>query len=94
MNSLPKNYITNASLQRILKASFKDWSNTIIETILDGMDRTLKDYATKKDLQSLEQKVDLGFSDVKRQLNDLKVDTPTQDEFNRLKGRVDKYLPT
>ena len=37
------------------------------------------------------EKVEAGQADIKRQLTDLKLDTPTRQEFLELKARVDKH---
>lgn len=37
--------------------------------------------------------LEFGQRDIKRQLNDLKTDTPTRKEFEELKNRVDRYHP-
>lgn len=90
----PKAYLTNESLDKKLKEALKEQTVAICETILNGIDELLKDYATKKELQKVAEdvtEVKTDMKDVKRQLNDLKADTPTQDEFNNLKSRVDKF---
>ena len=38
-------------------------------------------------------KLEAGQKDLPRQIGDLKYDTPTQTEFDTLKGKVDKYHP-
>ena len=38
-------------------------------------------------------KLEAGQKDLQRQIGDLKYDTPTEKEFDTLKGKVDKYHP-
>ena len=38
-------------------------------------------------------KLEAGQKDLQRQISDLKLDTPTQKEFDTLKSKVDKYHP-
>ncbi len=56
--------------------------------------------ATKDELQDLRKemksgfnKLEVGHKDLQRQINDLKVDTPTQKEFDELKTRIARYHP-
>lgn len=48
----------------------------------------LKNLATKDDLNNLETKLSNDIKDVKRQINDLKADTPTPQEFKDHEKRI------
>ena len=75
----PKSYVTNESLKEAL--------SDVVEIILEGMDKLFGEL--KNDIHEINN----DTTNIKRQINDLKVDTPTQKEFNELKDKVDKYLP-
>ncbi len=90
MNSVdPKAFVTNESLDKKLKKL----SVEICETILNGIAETLKGYAEKKDIEDLKVEMKQEFTDVKRDINDLKADSPTKKEFADLKARVNKFHP-
>ena len=48
----------------------------------------------RKELISAINKLLAGQQEIKRQLNDLKADAPTQKEFEELKSKVDRHHPT
>jgi prefoldin subunit 5 len=74
-----KAYVTNETLDQA------------VESITEGMDNLLKEI--KKTLRRELEPMKTDIKDVRRQLTDLKVDTPTRREFEDLKSRVDTYHP-
>ncbi|MCZ7545094.1 MAG: hypothetical protein M5R40_16925 [Anaerolineae bacterium] len=70
------------------------------EQILKGVDRLLKDYATREDLARIEQKVDHISADVAHLNDEVKglvaelSDTPSRREFEELKAREQRFHPT
>jgi len=58
-----------------------------VEAILKGMEVMFSKQDKRFD------NLEAGQKDLQRQIGDLKYDTPTQKEFDILKGRVDKYHP-
>ncbi|MFV1917626.1 MAG: hypothetical protein ACC618_04075 [Patescibacteria group bacterium] len=83
-------------------ASKNDVKEIVIDaspTVLEGVDRLLKNYATKKDLKKFSTKEDLKREilyvrdDIKGLKADLS-DTPSRKQFEELKRRVDHYHPT
>ena len=87
----PKAFVTNESFDKKLKAALKAQAVEICEVILQGVELLLKNYAEKKDVERMEQTMKTEFINIKRDISDLKADTPTQREFLALKSRVDKY---
>jgi hypothetical protein len=91
----PKAFVTNGVLTEILDEA--------VDTILKGMDNMFKEerkynsqtFATKEDLKSTKEELKTEISWVKDDIKGLTADladTPSKNEFNQLKGRVDKYL--
>lgn len=87
----PKAFVTNETL------------DDAVNSILSGLDNLLeeqkKTFATKDDLKQFATKEDLHkeVSWLRGDIRDLKADlsdTPSRKEFNQLKTKVDKYLPT
>ena len=67
----------------------------ILEPVLGDMDKDIKNL--KEEMNNRFDRTDYrldklesGQSDLSRQLNDVKMDTPTRKEFIDLKSRVDK----
>ena len=58
-----------------------------VEAILEGIELMFSKQEKRFD------KLEAGQNDLKRHIGDLKYDTPTQKEFDTLKGKVDKYHP-
>lgn len=72
-----------------------------VDAILQGTDRTIgeakKDVAgsfksVEERFDSLDDKIDFVHKDLQHQIGDLKHDTPSQKEFDDLKGRVDRFI--
>ena len=86
-------YVTRSYLDKALKRVVKEITEIVvghIQHVDQRLGRVEKDVGVlKKDVGIL--KTDMH--DVKRQLTDLKLDTPTQKEFNLLKARVDRNYP-
>lgn len=61
------------------------------DAILNGMQKMFD--AQNKRFDLLESKMDTGHENLQRQITDLKWDTPTRGEFNKLKTRVNRYHP-
>ena len=67
------------------------------DAVLEGVENLLKGYATTDDVQGVKTKVDhidLNVTKIKDQFDGLKSeysDTPSREEFNKLKARVDRY---
>lgn len=82
-------------------ASKKDVKEIVIDAshaVLEGVDRLLKNYATKKDLKKFATKEDLKreTSYVRNDIKGLKADlsdTPSRKQFEHLKRKVDHYHP-
>lgn len=75
----PKAYVTNETLDQA------------VEAITEGMTALLKDI--KETIRDELEPLKTDIRDVRRQLTDLKLDTPARKEFTALKGRVDTYHP-
>jgi hypothetical protein len=58
-----------------------------VEAILKGVELMFSKQEKSFD------KLEAGQKDLQRQIGDLKLDTPTQKEFDTLKSKVDKYHP-
>ena len=76
----------------------KDVRAIVTEIVSDALERILEGVEGMFEQQNRTfdrrfRKLESGHADLKRQLTDLKVDTPTRSEFDELKGRVDKYHP-
>lgn len=96
----PKVFVTNETLDKTLGEA--------VDTLLEGMDNMLdeqkKIFATKEDLKQFATKEDLRLTkeELKTEISWLKDDikglnadlsgVPSKLEFNKLKGKVDKYL--
>ena len=70
----------------------KEMLDQAVDAILKGVERmfTVQDKKNNRRFSRLEA----GQSDLKRQINDLKANTPTRKEFDDLKAKVvDQYHP-
>lgn len=83
------------------RKEFKENIETAVAQVIEAvmthcaMKNDLKSLATKDDLKTLATKDDLGrveadIKDIKRQINDFKVDTPTPQEFTKHEERIKK----
>ncbi len=75
----PKAYVTNEAFDMKIKKALGAQTITIVEGIMEGITRILKDYATKKDI-----------AEIKEEIQDIKhVETvSTNQEASRRSGRV------
>lgn len=64
----------------------KTYLDGAIQHVLDVLGGWIQE--TDEKIDNLENKFDARFSELGHQINNLKVDTPTQKEFNELSGRV------
>lgn len=66
-----------------------------VDAILQGMDRMINGLKGEMNerFDKLEEKMDYSDGVSQHQISDLKYDTPTQKEFDELKGRVDSFIP-
>lgn len=64
----------------------KTYLDGAIQHVLDVLGGWIQE--TDEKIDNLENKFDARFSELGHQINNLKVDTPTQKEFNELNGRV------
>ena len=72
-----------------------------VEAILNGMNKMFSERDKRLDkndnrLDSIDkrlERLEAGQKMLRRQVSDLKYDTPTRNEFDELKARVDKYHP-
>lgn len=83
--------ITKKNLQEAIDEATAD----IISAVVKGFEAVptkddLKSFVTKDDLKSTEIKLSNEIKDVKRQINDLKADTPTPQEFVYHEKRITK----
>lgn len=95
--------MTKRSINNTKPATLRDIKD-LSELIRDGFNYVSNELTTlAKQVSSLAKQVKslatgqaeltLDVQDVKRQLTDLKVDTPTRKEFSDLKSSVEKQLP-
>ena len=69
-----------------------------VEAILNGVEKMFGNFCGEMNTKFSKiderfDKLEAGQKDLQRQIGDLKYDTPTQKEFETLKGKVDKYHP-
>ena len=74
--------VNNASLKRTILDALVEFYETVIHPDFEKMNNRFDGVDQRLD------RLESGQSDLARQLNDLKVDAPTQQEFNDVKGRV------
>ncbi|KAA3642034.1 MAG: hypothetical protein DWQ07_25910 [Chloroflexi bacterium] len=48
----------------------------------------------KEEISGVRNELSTGLKNVEREINDLKVDTPTRKEFDDLRERVDRFHPS
>ncbi len=58
-----------------------------VDKIIDGLKMEMNDK-----FETLDTKVDFIHKDLQYQIGDIKHDTPSQKEFDDLKGRVDRFI--
>jgi hypothetical protein len=91
----PKAFITNEVLTENLDEA--------VDIILKGMDNMFKEerkfnsqtFTSKEDLKNTKEELKTEISWVKDDIKGLNADladAPSKNEFNQLKGRVDKYI--
>lgn len=82
-NNDPKSPVTNEMLQQA------------VDAIIAGVERMLGDGLSglRTEMTTRFEKLESGQRDIKRQINDLKIDIPTRKEFEDLKSRVNKHNP-
>lgn len=82
-----------------LRKEFKDDIETAVAQIMDSIMKwgtgfatkeDLKSFTTKEDLKGFREEVKSEFRDVRRQINDLKADLPTPQEFANHEKRITK----
>jgi hypothetical protein len=80
---------TKADVKEIVTGALREFWDSALEPMftkilgrLDKMEGRLDKVETRL------TKVEFGQRDIKRRLNDLKMDTPTRREFDELRGRV------
>ena len=81
--------VNNASPKRTILDALVEFYETVIHPDFEKMNNRFD--GVDQRLDGVDQRLDRlesGQSDLARQLNDLKVDAPTQQEFNDVKGRV------
>ncbi len=81
-----------ANLRKELKDDIETAVAQVIEFVMKyaASKEDLKQFATKEDLKEFKEEVKSEFRDVRRQINDLKADTPTPQEFTDHEKRIAK----
>lgn len=84
--------------------STRDDVHTIVldaaDAVLEGVERLLEGFATRDDLKTIDprlKKLETGHSHIKDQIEGLKAEfsvTPSRQELNDLKVKVDRYHPS
>ncbi|OGG26101.1 hypothetical protein A2960_03840 [Candidatus Gottesmanbacteria bacterium RIFCSPLOWO2_01_FULL_39_12b] len=81
-----------------LRGEFKREIKSVIENaatqILDAVSRGFEVLATKDDLKRVENKLESVESELKREINDLKADTPTPQEYRNHEKRISRLEKT
>lgn len=72
------------------KSLRKEFKKDIEDTVAQVIEFVMKYSASKDDLKEFKEEVKSEFSEVRRQLNDLKADTPTPQEFTSHEKRISK----
>lgn len=84
------------SSAKTLRKEFKGDIETAVAQVIEfvmkyaASKEDLKNLATKEDLKEVEVRLSNDIKDVKRQINDLKADTPTPQEFASHEKRISK----
>ena len=72
-----------------------------VDAILQGMDKMVGEFrgeiagsfkSVGERFDRLENKIEFVHKDLQHQIGDIKHDTPSQKEFDDLKGRVDSFI--
>lgn len=82
--------ITKKDLKESLAAQRKDINKDIETAVAQIVDAVVKHTASKDDLKDFKEEVTGEFKEVKRQINVLKADTPTPQEFTSHEKRISK----
>jgi hypothetical protein len=66
------------------------------EAILNGVGEMISnsEVKLKKEIKENRSELKAEIQENRRQINSLKLDTPTRKEFNDLKNKVDRHLPS
>lgn len=81
---------TANSLRNEFKREIKSVVEDAATQILDAVSRGFEVVATKDDLKTVNDELKADIKDVQRQINDLKADTPTPQEFRDHEKRINK----
>ncbi len=81
-----------SSMRKAIKEDIETAVAQVIETVMKNcaMKEDLKSLATKEELREFKEEVRGEFREVKRQINNLKTDTPTPQELADHERRIKK----
>lgn len=95
---MKNDYVTKKDLKDTVDQAVMDIISAISKTLINFATKNdlkkfatkddLKNLATKNDLVGVEHRLDAQIKDLKRDINDLKADTPTPQEFQKHGERI------